>query len=47
MKKFKLEIIVFLCGAVVMVLELVGSRMLAPFLGTSIYVWTGLIGIIL
>lgn len=42
-----LEIIVFTCGAVVMILELVGSRILAPYLGTSIVVWTSLIGIIL
>lgn len=42
-----LELIVFLCGGVVMVLELVGSRILAPYLGTSIVVWTSLIGIIL
>lgn len=43
----RLEIIVFLCGAVVMILELIGSRILAPYLGTSIFVWTALIGIIL
>lgn len=30
-----------------MALELVGSRILAPFLGTSIFVWTSLIGVIL
>ncbi len=42
-----LELIVFLCGAVVMILELVGSRILAPYVGTSIVVWTSLIGIIL
>ncbi|MBM4136858.1 MAG: spermidine synthase [Nitrospira sp.] len=42
-----LEIIVFICGAVVMILELVGSRVLAPYVGTSIIVWTSLIGIIL
>jgi len=42
-----LEIIVFVCGAVVMILEMVGSRILAPYLGTSIVVWTSLIGIIL
>lgn len=46
-KKYLLEIIVFTIGAVVMILELVGSRVLAPFLGTSIFVWTSLIGIIL
>ncbi|MFZ2969897.1 MAG: fused MFS/spermidine synthase [Minisyncoccia bacterium] len=43
----RLYIIVFLTGAIVMILELVGSRILAPTLGTSIYVWTSLIGIIL
>jgi spermidine synthase len=30
-----------------MMLELVGSRLLAPFLGTSLVIWTSLIGIIL
>jgi predicted membrane-bound spermidine synthase len=38
---------VFLCGAVVMILELVGTRIVAPFLGSTIYVWTSLIGTIL
>ena len=38
---------VFICGACVMVLELVGSRVLAPYLGTSIVVWTSLIGVML
>jgi predicted membrane-bound spermidine synthase len=38
---------VFLCGAVVMVIELTGSRVMAPYLGTSLVVWTSLIGIIL
>ncbi|MHC1724937.1 MAG: fused MFS/spermidine synthase [Syntrophobacteraceae bacterium] len=42
-----LEIVVFSCGAVVMILEMVGSRILAPYLGSSIIVWTSLIGIIL
>jgi predicted membrane-bound spermidine synthase len=42
-----LELAVFLCGAVVMALELSGSRVLAPFLGTSIIVWTSLIGVVL
>lgn len=45
--KYFLEITVFISGAVVMVFELVGSRILGPFLGTSIFVWTSLIGIIL
>lgn len=42
-----LELVVFVCGAVVMILEMVGSRILAPYLGTSIVVWTSLIGVIL
>jgi len=47
MKKYLLEITVFVSGTVVMVFELVGSRLVAPYLGTSIYVWTALIGVIL
>lgn len=47
MKKYTLEITVFLSGAVVMMLELTGSRILAPFVGTSTFIWTSLIGVIL
>ncbi len=47
MKKFRLELIVFVCGAMVMVFELVGSRVVAPYVGTSTFVWTNLIGVIL
>ncbi|MGL6196701.1 MAG: fused MFS/spermidine synthase [Thermoguttaceae bacterium] len=47
MKHTRLAVTAFLCGAVVMVLEMTGSRMLAPYLGTSIIVWTSLIGIVL
>ena len=39
--------IVFLSGATVMILEIVGSRVLAPYVGTSTFVWTSIIGIIL
>jgi len=42
-----LYLVVFICGAVVMALELMGSRLLMPYLGGSIYVWTSLIGVIL
>ncbi|PIP17586.1 MAG: spermidine synthase [Parcubacteria group bacterium CG23_combo_of_CG06-09_8_20_14_all_35_9] len=45
--KYTLEITVFICGVVVMIFELVGSRILGPYFGTSIFVWTSLIGIIL
>src|SRR3989338_1585285 len=43
----RLGIIVFVSGTVVLVLELLASRILAPFLGTSIYVWASVIGIVL
>ncbi|MHC1743447.1 MAG: fused MFS/spermidine synthase [Syntrophobacteraceae bacterium] len=42
-----LELIVFACGAAVMILEMVGARIVAPYLGSSIVVWTALIGTIL
>lgn len=46
-RPFVVESVVFLCGAVVMVMELVGSRLLAPYFGNSIFVWTSLIGVML
>ena len=36
---------VFLTGASVMVIELLGTRMIAPFYGTSLYVWSSLISV--
>jgi len=39
--------VVFLCGAAVMAIEIVGARILAPHLGSSIVVWTGLIGVVM
>ncbi|WP_374280419.1 fused MFS/spermidine synthase [Desulfovibrio sp.] len=42
-----LELTVFLSGALVMVLEMVGARVLAPHVGTSAVVWTSLIGVVL
>jgi predicted membrane-bound spermidine synthase len=47
MKKFSLEIVAFFCGAIVMAFEIVGSRMLGPYVGTSMFVWTSIIGVIL
>lgn len=46
-RNYVLELTVFVCGALVMIFEIVGSRILAPFIGTSTYVWTSLIGVIL
>ncbi len=46
-KNYLLDFTAFFGGAVLMIFEIVGSRILAPYLGTSIYVWTSLIGVIL
>lgn len=47
MKKFRYDIIIFLVNAVCMILELVASRVLSPYFGSSNLVWTSVIGIIL
>ena len=39
--------IVFLSGACVMALELIAGRMIAPYLGVSLYTWTSVIGVVL
>jgi spermidine synthase len=36
-----------ICGAVVMVIEVLGSRVLGPFFGVSLFVWTSLIAVTL
>lgn len=38
---------VFLTGAGMMTVELVASRLIARFLGSSLYTWTGVMGVIL
>jgi spermidine synthase len=43
----KIPIIVLVSGAVVMSLELIASRIFAPYFGSTLYVWGSLIGIIL
>ncbi len=45
--KYLLEISVFACGAIIMIFELCGARVLSPYLGTSIFVWTSLIGVVM
>lgn len=47
MKKFRYDIIIFFVNAVCMILELVASRVLSPYFGSSNLVWTAVIGIIL
>src|SRR3989344_3582806 len=38
---------VFIVGTTTMILELAGSRIVAPYFGTTIFTWTSLIGVIL
>jgi predicted membrane-bound spermidine synthase len=45
--KYKLEFVNFVVGAAVLTFELTASRVAAPYIGTSIYIWTSIIGVIL
>jgi hypothetical protein len=47
MARVLLNIVVFVSGAVLMALEIVGSRVLAPYFGSSIFVWGSLISVIM
>lgn len=47
MKKYKLEITTFIAGATGMIVELVASRILSPYLGSSNLIWTCIIGMML
>src|SRR3954463_2103680 len=40
-------LIVFMASCCTMVLELVAGRILAPFIGVSLYTWTSIIGVCL
>ena len=40
-------VVVFLSAAVLLVLEIAAGRLLAPYIGVSLYTWTSIIGIIL
>ena len=42
-----LDLVVFLSGAVLMSLEMVGSRILAPTFGSSIFIWGSLIVVVM
>ena len=42
-----LELIVFVSGGVLLALEIVASRVVAPYFGNSVYVWGSLIGVFL
>lgn len=47
MNYYFISFIVFICGSIIMIYEMVGSRILSPFLWSSIYVWSSLIWVIL
>jgi len=42
-ERFLLYLTAFVCGAAVMILELLGTRVIGPFYGASIVVWTALL----
>lgn len=46
-KQFLLPIIAFMSGFCVMVVELTAARAVAPLIGSSVYTWTSIIGVIL
>lgn len=43
----RFEVLVFLCGAALMVVEVLGTRIIAPFLGASLYSWSSVIAVVL
>lgn len=47
LNNFSIELVIFICGSIVMVFEIVGSRILGPYFGTSTFVWSSIIGVIL
>jgi hypothetical protein len=42
-----LIITAIVCGALIMVVEILGSRVIGPFFGVSLFVWTSLITVTL
>ena len=47
MRKYFLFFTVFITGGSVMILEVIGSRILGPYYGVSLYIWSALITITL
>ncbi len=47
LRKYYIYFTVFIAGAVILVLEILGTRIVAPFYGTTIYVWSSLISVTL
>ena len=42
-----LNLILFVSGGAVLALELLASRILTPYFGVSLYIWTGILSITL
>ena len=38
---------IFVTGAAILALQLLASRIMAPFFGVSLYIWTGILSITL
>jgi len=47
MKKYTPAFAIFLAGTCTMIFEISGSRLMGPYFGTSIFVWTSIIGTIM
>ncbi len=43
----KLELVAFIAGFITLTFELTAARIVAPYLGATIYTWTSIIGVIL
>ena len=46
-RKMLLQIMLFISGAAVLALELLASRIMTPYFGVSLYIWTGILSITL
>lgn len=44
-KKYYMYLTVFITGAVILVVEILGTRIIAPYFGTTVFVWSSLIGV--
>jgi spermidine synthase len=46
-KKYYIYLTVFITGAAILILEILGTRIIAPYYGTTLFVWSALIGVTL
>lgn len=47
LQKYRLELVSFFVGGTILAFELTAARVVAPYIGTTIYTWTSVIGVIL